>query len=369
MSSKLRWGILGCGNIARQFATGLVTSQRGTLVAAGSRSLAKAQDFSRAFQARHAHGSYQELIADPDIDVVYNALPNSLHHQWTLAAFASGKHVLCEKPLAMNTAQSQEMFDAAEKSGRVLMEAFMYRSHPLTLAVIESIRSGAIGQLQLIRTSFCFRTSKPQGNIRFEPTLGGGALMDIGCYCINFSRLFAGEEPSEIHTVATMHSSGVDEMASATLRFPSGIIASMTCGMTLQADNAAHLCGSEGYIEIPIPWKPPAHQSKYIISRGIPPRMDSAPSASPAAPSPPPRDIRLIDTGPDLYAIEADDFAATILDHQSPRISRADSLGNMRVLDEMRRQVIAAPSAPASPGEANLMETKSVPDQFPQPSR
>jgi predicted dehydrogenase len=333
MSRKLRWGILGTGNIAAQFAAGLKSSRRGLAAAVGSRSGQTAQAFAKTHDVGRALGSYDALIADPEIDAVYNSLPNSLHGEWTIRALGAGKHVLCEKPLAMNAAEAKRMFAAAHKSGRVLAEAFMYRSHPQTLAVIKAVQSGAIGELRLIRTSFCFRTRKTEGNVRFVRELGGGGLMDVGCYCINFARLFAGAEPAAVHAVAKFHDTGVDELAAGTLRFPNGILSSFACGMCAHADNTAYLCGSEGYIEIPVPWKP-LPGSTFIITRGHEPKMDD-----PQSTSPPQRQVRTIDVPGDLYGIEADDFAAAALDGQPPRISREDSIGNMRVLDKMRRQI------------------------------
>jgi predicted dehydrogenase len=333
MSTKLRWGILGTGNIATQFTAGLKSSRRGLAAAVGSRSPQTAQAFAKTHDVGRALGNYDALIADPEIDVVYNSLPNSLHADWTIRALEAGKHVLCEKPLAMNAAEAERMFDAAQKSGRVLAEAFMYRSHPQTLAVMESVQSGAIGQLRLIRSSFCFRTRKTEGNVRFVRELGGGSLMDIGCYCINFARLFAGAEPAAVHAVARFHPTGVDELAAGTLLFPNGIVSSFACGMRAHADNAAYLCGTEGFIEIPVPWKP-MPGSNFIVTRGNEPKMDK-----PESTSPPPRQVHTIDALGDMYGIEADDFAAAVLDGQPPRISREDSIGNMRVLDEMRRQI------------------------------
>ncbi len=339
MATKLRWGILGTGNIARQFATGLIASRRGTLTAVGSRTRQSAEAFAQSFPVPQFYGSYQELIHSDDVDIVYNSLPNSLHCHWTIQSLRAGKHVLCEKPLALDAAEAQRMFEEADKAKRVLMEAFMYRSHPLTLAITQAVKAGAIGQLKLIRTSFCFRTRKTEGNVRFVRELGGGGLMDIGCYCINFSRLFAAEEPTVIQVSATMHATGVDDLAGGTMVFPSGVIASFSCGMSVQADNTAYLCGSEGFIEIPVPWKPPAHQARYIITRGIPPRMDAGAATAGAIGAPPPRDIHTIDAATDLYGVEADDFVSSILDSHPLRITREDSIGNMRVLDEMRKQI------------------------------
>ena len=336
MSQRLGWGILGTGNIARQFAAGVRASRSGSLAAVGSRESSSAAEFAKSFAVPHACGNYSDVLHAPGVDAVYNALPNSLHHHWTIAALKSGKHVLCEKPLASDADQAREMFDVAQGAGRVLVEAFMYRSHPQTLAALQSVQSGSIGQLKLIRTSFCFRTSRTDGNIRFSRELAGGALMDIGCYCINFSRLFAGEEPAQISVSGELHESGVDELAAGTMSFPGGIVASFTCGMTLHADNTAFLCGSEGFLAIPVPWKPPSRGAGFVIARSTPPRMDAAGRAQPL---PPPPERVAVDCEGDLYGNEADDFAATVAGQRPPRITREDSLGNMQVLDTMRAQL------------------------------
>jgi D-xylose 1-dehydrogenase (NADP+, D-xylono-1,5-lactone-forming) len=336
MPDRLRWGILGTGNIARQFADGVSkTARRSVINAVGSRTADTAKGFAQPRQIPAAHASYKALLADPNVDAVYNSLPNNLHHEWTIEALKAGKHVLCEKPFAMTRSEAEQMFDVAAKAGRVLVEAFMYRSHPLTHAVIDSVRGGEIGDVRLIRSSFCYKTSRVDGNVRFDRPLGGGGLMDVGCYCINFSRLFAGEEPSQVTASAHFHERGVDDVVVATMKFPSGIVASFTCGMSVHADNTAYVCGSEGYVEIPVPWKPPAEQAPYTIARSTPPKQDLAAGANPR----PPRETRLIDAGKELYALEADDFAAAVLDGKPPVLTRADTLGNMAVLDEMRRQI------------------------------
>ena len=340
MADTLRWGILGTGNIAGQFADGLAKSARTALAAVGSRS----GDSASAFAAKHggaeAHGSYDALLADQSVDAVYVSLPNSMHHEWTLAALAAGKHVLCEKPVASDAAQAEEMFDAAERAGRVLAEAFMYRSHPQTQAVVNRARGGDIGAVKLIRTSFCFRVKNTEGNIRFSRELAGGALMDVGCYCVNFSRLIAGAEPSSVCAVARMHESGVDEQTSVVMKFPTddgdGMTAEFTCGTGVQADNAAYVCGTDGYLTVGWPWKPPPGAARFSIERATPPRQDN-PEGSP--PARPPRETVEVNSPEPLYALEADDFAACVLDGKPPTVTRADSLGNMRVLDEVRRQI------------------------------
>lgn len=334
MTDRLRWGILGTGNIATQFAHGVHASARGVLAAVGSRRPESARAFARINQVSTAHGSYEALLADRSVDAVYNSLPNSMHHEWTIKALRAGKHVLCEKPFAVDAAEAQEMFDAARRSGRVLLEAFMYRSNPLTLAVKNAVDTGAIGQLRLIRTSFCYRTHKFAGNIRFSAELAGGGLLDIGCYCVNFARHFAGEEPSRVTASAHFHETGVDDLVSGTLQFPGGVLASFTCGMIAHADNTAYLCGSDGFIEVPVPWKPPADEAIYVVARGTPPKMDG-PVRPPAAA----RETVRVSVPGELYGMEADDFAATVLDGATPRVTEQDTLGNTRVLDRIRREI------------------------------
>jgi predicted dehydrogenase len=336
MSRILGWGILGTGNIARQFCAGVNDCRRGRLRAVGSRSEPAARDFAEAFHIPTAAGGYERLLADRDVEAVYISLPNSMHHEWTLKALRAGKHVLCEKPLASNAAQGQEMFDAARQAGLVLIEAFMYRTHPQTHAVVQAVRNGAVGQVKLLRTSFCYNSTRIAGNIRFDPALAGGALMDIGCYCLDFSCLLAGEAPVKVYATARKHPTGVDELAAGTLEFPNGILASFTCGMTLQADNTAYICGDEGYIEVPVPWKPPRLHAAYTIAHGAPPRMDRPGQSAPPSP---PRQTHHVDAGMDLYAIEADAFAAAVLDGATPFKTPDESLTTMRILDDIRRQV------------------------------
>ncbi len=333
MSDRLRFGILSTGNIARQFAEGVAGAQRSTVVAVGSRKADTAQAFADKYGVATAYGDYDSVISDPQVDAVYNALPNHMHLEWAVKALEAGKHVLCEKPFAMNLEQAERMFEAAERHDRLLVEAFMYRSHPLTHAVLDALRSGAIGELRLIKLGFNYCTNHIEGNIRFDPSIGGGGLMDIGCYCIDFAQLMAGERPSAVHAAASIHESGVDDMAVGSLKFPSGVLASFTCGMRAQSDNAALLCGTQGYIKVPVPWKPPVDGAEYMVCRMTPPRMDKTQKAGPG------EQRFAVDAGKPLYALEADHFAESVLDGRGPAVSRADTLSNMAVLDEMRGQV------------------------------
>ena len=344
MRAKLRWGILGTGNIAQQFAQGMASARRCELAAVGSRLLASAQAFAGANRVPRPHGSYEEVVADAGVDVVYVSLPNAMHHEWTIRALRAGKHVLCEKPIAATREEAAEMFDVARKNGRVLVEAFMYRSHPLTAAWLKEIRGGTIGRPLLVRSSFCFCTRQREGNIRFNPELAGGALMDVGCYCINLSRLVAGAEPIEVTGSAKLSDNGIDEIAAGTMRFADGLVASFSCGMTVHADNTASICGTRGYIEVPVPWKPPMKEASFVLSTSAPPRMDAGTGPAFRPPVSNPRHVTTVDAPGPLYALEADDLAAAVLDGAKPSLSETDSLGNMAVLDEMRRQFRASAS-------------------------
>jgi predicted dehydrogenase len=337
----LRWGILSTGNIARQFATSFKTAQHGRLVAVASRTADSARAFASQFAIPTAYASYLELLADPTIDAVYNALPNNLHHTFTLAALRAGKHVLCEKPMATTPAEVQEMFDVARQHGRLLVEAFMYRSHPLTKSYLAAIHAGQIGTVQLVRASFSFRVLKQQGNIRFSHDLAGGVLMDVGCYCIDFARLITAESPNRVHAVATKDSQGIDVLAAATLGHPSGTLATFSVGMTAHADNTATICGTEGYIEVPIPWKPPVTGAIWRLGRSVPTRMDQTPA--PTASSPPPsmsiganKETFTVDAGKDLYALEADDFALAVTGKSPPAITERESIENAQVMARIK---------------------------------
>lgn len=335
MTDHLRWGILGTGNIANQFAQGLAGSTRSRLVAAASRTQKSAQNFIAKHQPNAtAYPGYERLLDDPSVDAIYLALPNHMHMDWTLKALDAGKHVLCEKPIACNRNQAKMMFEKAQTTGKKLVEAFMYRSHPLHHAVMQKIQTGAIGNVQAIRTNFCFKVQNTQGNIRFSRDTAGGALMDIGCYCINFSRHYAQSEPVKMHATSMLNIEGVDILTTGSLHFSNDVLASFTCGMTLHADNAAYICGDEGYITIPIPWKPPVKQATYTLNRGTPPKMDQAKGSTVAGPM---HEQFFVDADKPLYALEADDFAAVVMDGNPPTITPQDTLANMLVLDKLRK--------------------------------
>lgn len=337
---KLRFGILGTGNIATQFADGVTGgAERSVIAAVGSRSIDHANAFAERYDLSAAHGSYDDLINDPSVDAVYNALPNVYHKAWTLKALAAGKHVLCEKPMGMNADEVDEMFESAKRASRVLAEAFMYRTHPQTRDVIKAVRDGVIGKVKTIRVTFCYRTTNIADNVRFDHTLGGGAIMDIGCYCVDFANQIAGGFPEAMHATGRLIDANdggkIDVSASAVLRYADGIDATLTCAMDTQASNLMQVCGEEGYIEVPVPWKPgmagPATWTVRTMQR---PKLDNAPDQAG-------EQARAIDSASPLplYALEADAFARSVLDGEPALMSPADSIGLAKVLDELRRQV------------------------------
>lgn len=336
---KLRFGILGTGNIARQFIEGINGGATRSLCSAvGSRSIGNARAFAKQHDIPIAHGSYDALLADPNVDAVYNALPNRYHKGWTLEALAAGKHVLCEKPMGMDAEETREMFDRAKRANRLLVEAFMYRTHPQTQAVIEKVREGAIGEVKLIRTTFCYRTEKIRGNTRFDRSLGGGAIMDIGCYCVDFARQILGEEPTNIQASGRLIDSTdggkIDVGASGLLTYASGAVSTFSCAMDTQASNLAQVCGTSGYIEVPVPWKPGIAEPTWHLRTMRRPRQDGVADAVGER-------LETFTSASDkpLYALEADAFAACVLDGSPPFMSPAESIGNAKVLDALREIV------------------------------
>ncbi len=316
MSERLRWGILGTGMIARKFAGELPESGTGVLAATASRALDKAEEFVRDFEGR-AHGSYDELLEDVDVDAVYISLPNGMHKEWSIKTMEAGKHVLCEKPLAGNAKDAEEMFTISEKTGKILIEAFMYRAAPGTEELIRAVRSGVIGEPRLIRTNFTFCREANPKDARYHPEQSGGSLMDVGCYCVNFARALAGREPTDMEAMAHLHPMGVDDYAAGVLRFGDGLLVTFTCGMTVESDASTHIAGTDGRIDVDAFW---FNESGFRLTKV--------------------GQSEVVGTERDrgLYALEADAFAAAVAGEAEPWISKEDSLGNMRALDELRRK-------------------------------
>lgn len=314
-----RWGILGTGGIASKFAGGLATiADRCLLAAVGSRTLESAQ----AFAAKHggrAHGSYQALLDDPQVDVVYVALLNHQHAEWCIRAAQAGKHVLCEKPAALTAAELEGVLAAARSAGTFFMEGFLYRCHPRWPRLRELLASGTIGELRLLHAAFSFDAGGKQRLM--SRAQGGGALMDVGCYPLSWLRWFAGE-PTATTCVATLNGDGVDLTASAQLVFPGGVIGTLHTSCASARHVSIRLHGSRGWIDVIEPWRATPGEAAFVIHRDVGPLET----------------ITVPDDGLNTYAREALTVMTHVADHQAPAMTWADSMAQARCLDALRHQ-------------------------------
>jgi len=248
----VRWGIVSTAHINRLLIPGAQASSKVDLVAVASRDLAKAEEYAGKWEIPVAYGSYEELLADDSIEAVYISLPNTLHCEWSIKAVEAGKHVLCEKPMSRHPDDVRAAFDAAEREGRLLTEAFMYRHNPQTARIASLVGSGAIGELRVVRSAFSYSLYDAD-NIRLRPELEGGALMDVGCYCVSGARLFAGE-PVELRGQAWVGETGTDWVFQGMMRFPGEVLAQFYCGTALPEADELEVIGSEGSLVVDDPW-------------------------------------------------------------------------------------------------------------------
>jgi predicted dehydrogenase len=311
MTQQLNWGLLSTAKINRALIKPLNASSRNRLLAVASRSQSTADNYAREWNIPRAHGSYEALLDDPEIDVIYNSLPNDLHAEWTIKALRAGKHVLCEKPFALTLAEVDSMIAAANETKKILAEAFMYRHHPQTLKAKEIVDSGALGKLQLIKGSFSFTLNRP-GNFRFDKEHGGGSIWDVGCYPISFARLIVGAEPLEVFGWQVTGPGGSDESFIGQMRFADEIHAQFDSGFKSPLRAFVEIVGTEASLEIPIPFKPNQNESIFLK------RGDAIET------------IKI--KGRELYIGEVEDMADAILLGKSPRISLADSRGNIAAI-------------------------------------
>ena len=331
MSDRFRWGIFGTGNIAKQFARDLAALPGHELASVASRGAERAADFCKDFGG-DAADDYSALLDDVGLDGLYVSLPNTLHAEWAVRALKCGHNVLCEKPLSTSPAEAEKMFAAADRAKKTLIEAFMYRCHPQTKAVVAAVRDGRIGRLTSLRASFCYRTNTISGNIRFDPELAGGALMDVGCYCLDAAMLLADSPITSATAVHRQHDRGVDVMTSGLIGFENGVQASFTCGMDTAADNTLHVSGTDGYLSVAVPWKPRA-DAGYTLSRGTPPKQDMAKGERPVTP---PAEFVETPASLPLYALEARAFAASVRGEAEAFMPAQDSLRLAKLLEHLR---------------------------------
>ena len=334
MTATIRWGVLGAANIAvRSVIPAIQRTSSGTLLAIASRDLSKAQRAATSLGIPRAYGSYEALLDDPDIDAVYNPLPNHLHVPWTIRAMRAGKHVLCEKPLALSAAEARMLLAVREETGRVVCEAFMVRSHPQWAHVRALISDGRIGPLRLITGHFSYYRVDPD-DVRSNPAWGGGALMDIGCYPILMSRWLFGAEPVavighyEVDPVL-----GVDRLGSALMRFANGY-ATFTFSGQLVPHQSIQIFGTTGRISIDVPFTPRFDAPCIIrLDDGRVPGARGESIELPAA---------------DQYARQADHFAAAIRGTGALPMTLDDSIANMATIDAIVRSVSSGRWEPLS---------------------
>jgi predicted dehydrogenase/aryl-alcohol dehydrogenase-like predicted oxidoreductase len=334
---KIRWGILAPGGIAKAFAGGVAGSQTGTLTALGTRDPGK-PGLAETFPGARILAGYDALLADPEVDAIYISTPHPGHAEWAIKAAEAGKHVLCEKPLALTAFEADAMMHAARKAGTFLGEAFMYRLHPQTLKLVELIQSGIIGEVRMIKSSFGFAMPgfMPEHRL-YANDLAGGGILDVGGYPVSMARLIAGAaigkpfaEPDKVFGVAHLGQSGVDEWASALLHFPDGVVAEVSCSISLNQDNVLHILGTRGRIEVPDFWFAGGNRD---VGLG---RIDVIFADGT-------RETISVNETRHLYSFEVDGAGEAILagrhEFAWPGMGWDDSLGTLRVLDRWRAAV------------------------------
>jgi D-xylose 1-dehydrogenase (NADP+, D-xylono-1,5-lactone-forming) len=320
---NIRWGVLGYARIARESVIpAIVKSSNSELHAVASRLESKLAECRAKFSPPALYPFYEELLRDPAVDAVYIPLPNALHREWTIRAAEQGKHVLCEKPLALDAAQCREMAAACAANKVCLMEAFMYRYTDRTRQVLEVLRSGALGEIKFIGSTFRFLLANPE-SIKFKPELGGGSLYDVGCYPVNFTGMvmdaISGGQPDaalpESIAVQYTRQGGVDMIFSALLKYPSGLVASLNCGFNTQKNVHSEIAGTRGVLEIPDTFSD--YPGALILATGEERR-------------------KLPVAECERYRLEVEDFAGAILQKRAPRLGLAETLRNIEIMDRLQ---------------------------------
>lgn len=316
---RLRWGVLGAARIASAcMIPALSKSKNGEIYGLGCRSEERGQSLAREYGIPRNCCRYEEILADPDIEAVYIALPNHLHREWTLRALEAGKNVLCEKPLAVNAGEAQEMVRKARSKGLYLMEAFMYRFHPRSRKIKALVQEGAIGEPRLVRAAFCFRHPDP-ADIRFRPEMGGGALLDVGCYGVSLSRWVLDAEPLSVQAVSEIGPTGVDLTTVGILRFPGGRIGLVEASFCSALQQTFSIMGTEGAIELPHDAFIPLEKDARFWLR----RFDAEEGQKEVIP------------GTDEYRLMVEHFAGAVLEEKPLDSRPEESVKNMRVLDAL----------------------------------
>jgi D-xylose 1-dehydrogenase (NADP+, D-xylono-1,5-lactone-forming) len=308
------WGILSTADINRKVIPGARASDKVELVAVASRDTGRAERYAQEWGIERAYGSYEALLEDPDVEAVYVSLPNTMHCEWSIRAVEAGKHVLCEKPMSRQADEVESAFDAAERAGRLLSEAFMYRHNPQTARLRELIAEGAIGALRVIRSAFSYSLHDAE-NIRLRTDVDGGSLMDVGCYCVNGSRLLAGE-PELVFGRSQLGPSGTDWVFAGTMAFPGDVVALFDCGTSLPERDELEVIGTEGSLFLDDPW----HGYMPVIEL----RRDGG--------------VERIELEPeDSYRLELENLSDSIRGEATLLLGREDAVGQARTIEALSR--------------------------------
>lgn len=317
-STPVRWGVLSVANIGMKRVIPAILSSPGqTLVAVASRNPERARELFASKPHLRVYGDYESLLNDPDVEAIYNPLPNSLHAEWTIRALMAGKHVLCEKPMAVTAEQGATMIEAARSNNRLLMEAFMYRFHPQTIWALEQVNAGRIGTVKLVRSSFAFRIPLPEGqnDIRLQADLAGGSLMDVGCYPVNFCRAVFGHPPVAVAARVYAPAPGeVERSANAVLDFGDGRFGLIDSSFELSMRQVSEIIGEEGSVTIPVPFVTSGHETEVILNlegQTIHQRISAV----------------------DQYRLEVEHFGACIRSGAQPAFSLDETIENLATIE------------------------------------
>jgi predicted dehydrogenase len=314
LDTPVKWGILSTADINRKVIPGMRASEQAELIAVASREQQRADEYARDWEIERAYGSYEALLDDADVEAVYISLPNTLHCEWSIRAVEAGKHVLCEKPMSRHVADVEAAFDAAERSGRILTEAYMYRHNPQTARLRQLVDEGAIGDLRLVRSCFSYALYDAE-NIRLRTDVEGGGLMDVGCYCVSGSRLLGGE-PEYVYGEQFVGPSGTDWVFTGTMRFPGDAIAQFDCGTALSERDELEAIGSDGSLFLDDPW----HCLEPVIEL----RRDGRVERIELAPA-------------DSYRLEVENLSDAIRGAADPLLGREDAVGQARAIEALFR--------------------------------
>ncbi|MBB6455070.1 putative dehydrogenase [Salirhabdus euzebyi] len=314
--TKIRWGILSTANIAQKaLIPAIGRAENAEVVAIGSGN-PNVKEVAEKFNIPTVYNSYDALLDDPNLDAVYIPLPNHLHKEWVMKAAQKGKHVLSEKPAALNAEETKELVEACKKHGMKYMEAFMYQFHGQHKRVKEIIASGEIGDVQLMKSSFSFFMANPEGNIRMDPKMGGGSIYDIGCYCIHSIRHILDDEPEEIYVEADMHPEyNIDNSAYGIFKMKSGVRAMFDCSFTMPFRTAYEVIGSEGVIKVPRAFRPDKNDHEGLI---VIEKEDN---------------VREEIVVTDQYKTQVEHLSNAILENKDPIYSGEDTIKNMKIID------------------------------------